>query len=152
VGILHAAFYFNAAVMMASGKPQWRLMISAINAVTNVAAFAVAVQWGIVAVAAAFVLQSYIFAPLPLVLVRRLIRIEWGAYFSAYGPPLIGTLAIAAVVVGTRWGLGGAGGDIAVLAISIPLGAIAYLGVIWLVARDRIQQVQRLIVSLLPTR
>ncbi len=152
VGVLHAAFYFNAAVMMASGKPQWRLMISIVNAVTNVAAFAVAVQWGIVAVAAAFVLQSYVFAPLPLILVRRLIHIKWKAYFSAYGPPLLGTLAIVAVVVGTRWGLSGAGGDLAVLAISIPVGAVAYVGVLWLVARERIQQVQRLVVSLFPSR
>jgi PST family polysaccharide transporter len=149
VGVLHAAFYFNAAVMMASGKPQWRLMIGIVNAVTNVVAFALVVQWGIVAVAAAFVLQSYLFAPLPLILVRRLIHIEWTAYFSAYGPPLLGTLAIAAVVQGVKWGLAGAGGDIAVLAISIPLSAVAYVATIALVAPKRLKQVQGLMTRII---
>jgi len=149
VGVLHAAFYFNASVMMASGKPQWRLLIGVVNAVTNVIAFALVVQWGIVAVAAAFVLQSYVFAPLPLSLVRRLIGIEWREYLSAYGPPLLGTLAIAAVVQGVKWGLAGAGGDVAVLALAIPLSAVAYVATIALVAPKRLKQVQGLMARII---
>jgi PST family polysaccharide transporter len=149
VGVLHAAFYFNASVMMAMGKPQWRLMIGVVNAITNVVAFALVVRWGIVAVAAAFVVQSYLFAPLPLILVRRLIGIEWKEYVSAYGPPLLGTLAIAAVVQGIKWGLAGAGGDVAVLALSIPLSAAAYVATIALVAPKRLKQVQGLMARII---
>jgi len=107
------------------------------------------VQWGIVAVAAAFVLQSYVFAPLPLSLVRRLIGIEWKEYLSAYGPPLLGTLAIAVVVQGVKWGLAGAGGDVAVLALAIPLSAVAYVATIALVAPKRLKQVQGLMARII---
>jgi PST family polysaccharide transporter len=149
VGVLHAAFYFNASVMMAMGKPHWRLMIGVVNAITNVVAFALVVRWGIVAVAAAFVVQSYLFAPLPLILVRRLIGIEWKEYLSAYGPPLLGTLVIAAVVQGVKWGLAGAGGDVAVLALAIPLSAVAYIATIALVAPKRLKQVQGLMARII---
>lgn len=144
VGVLHAAFYFNAAVMLAMGKPSWQLLIGLLNAVTNVVAFALVVRWGIVAVAAAYALRNYLLSPIPLRLVRRLIGIEWRPYLSAYGPPLLGTLAIAAVVGIVRWGLGD-WGDAAVLAASVPLSAVTYVATIRIVAPKRLQQLRGLI-------
>lgn len=62
IGILYAYFYFNGSVMMAVGKPSWKLALDFIQAVSNVIAFAIAVQWGIVAVAAAYVIRGYLMA------------------------------------------------------------------------------------------
>src|SRR5262249_51032764 len=73
IGILHSLFYFNGAVLTGLGKPGWVLALTAINAAANVPAFAVAVQWGILAVAIAYVVRGYLLAPLPLLAVRRLV-------------------------------------------------------------------------------
>jgi PST family polysaccharide transporter len=147
VGVVHAAFYFNSSVMLAMGKPHWQVYLGLLNAVTNVLAFALVVRWGIVAVAAAFAARNLLVAPLPLHLVRRLIGIEWKEYLSAYGPPLLGTLAIAGIVVGLRWGMTGAS-DVALLTASIPLGALAYVGTLALVAPKRLGQLRGLVAKI----
>lgn len=150
VGVMHAAFYFNSSVMFAMGKPDWQFYLGLVNAVANVLAFTLAVQWGIVAVAAAFAARNLLVAPLPLHLVRRLIGIEWWEYLSAYGPPSLGTGAMAGVVFGLRWGLSGPS-DVVLLAAAIPLGGIAYVGVLALVAPKRLGRLRDLVAKVIAT-
>jgi len=147
VGVMHSAFYFNSSVMLAMGKPHWQFYLGMLNAVANVLVFALAVRWGIVAVAAAFAGRSLVVSPLALHLVRRLIGIEWGAYLTAYGPPLVGTAAMAGMVFSLRWGMSGAS-DGALLAAAIPLGAVAYVGVLTLVAPKRLGRLWGLVTKI----
>ena len=152
IGVLHAIFYFNAAIMLAAGQPSWRLAVNAINAVVNVAAFVLVVRWGIVAVAAAYVVRGYLLAPLPLVLVRRLIGMEWGAYLRSFGAPALSTAIMAAGVLALRTALIDAATPLVVLLACVPAGALMYGGTLWLLAPDRVQQVIGLVVSVLPSR
>ena len=85
LGVLHAMFYFNSAVILAAGKPSWRLIINALNAVCNVVAFILVVQWGNIAVAAAYVIRGYVFASIPMWAVRKLVGMEWSTYLRTYG-------------------------------------------------------------------
>lgn len=147
VGVMHAAFYFNSSVMLAMGKPSWQLWLGLLNAVTNVIVFTLVVQWGIVAVAIAFAVRNFVYAPIPLYLVRRLIGIEWKPYLAAYGPPLLGTMAIAAVVAGGRWGLGDIS-DAAFLATCIPVSVVAYVGTLALAAPKRLKQLWSLMTGM----
>lgn len=139
VGVMHAAFYFNSSVMFAMGKPDWQFYLGLLNAVANVLAFTVAVRWGIVAVAVAFAFRNLLVAPLPLHLVRRLIGIEWREYLSAYVVPMLGTGIMTGVVFALRWGMSGAS-DVALLAVSIPLGGAAYVGGLALWAPKRLRR------------
>ncbi len=100
IGLLHSVFYFNSAVMLASGKPHWRLGLNALNAVVNVAAVLLVVRWGIVAVAAAYTIRGYVLAPLQIWAVRQLIPIEVGSYVRRLAAPLGCSLAMAAIVWG----------------------------------------------------
>jgi O-antigen/teichoic acid export membrane protein len=92
IGILHSVFYFNCNVMLAAGKPSWRLGITLMNAVCNIIAFVIAVRWGIVAVAAAYVIRGYLLSPVPLWALKRLVRINIMEYLRQYKVALLGSI------------------------------------------------------------
>jgi PST family polysaccharide transporter len=144
---MHAAFYFNDSVMFAMGRPDWQFYLGLLNAGANVLAFTIAVRWGIVAVAVAFATRNLLVAPLPLYLVRRLIKIEWTEYLTAYGPPAVGTGSMAGMVFGLRWGMSGVG-DAALLAAAVPLSAAVYVGALALVAPKRLGRLWGLVAEI----
>lgn len=151
IGVLHAVFYFNGAVMLAAGKASWQLGLNALNAVANVAAFALAVRYGVVAVAVAYVLRGYLLAPLKLWAVRRLIAIRWRTYFGLFKTPLAGVLVMGAAVLGLRAVLVGRAAPVLVLAAGVPLGAIAYTLTVWAIEPKRLRHVWNLLGELRPS-
>jgi O-antigen/teichoic acid export membrane protein len=80
IGILHASIYFSGNVLLAIGRGRQALFISVVNAISNVVAFAIAVHWGIAAVAAAYVIRGYLLSPLPVYLVKRVLHFRWRDY------------------------------------------------------------------------
>lgn len=126
IGILHSVFYFNATVMNAAGKASWQFGLSLLNAVTNLIAFAIAVRWGIVAVAAAYVLRGYLLSPLTLWLLRRLISIDFRTYFRQYLVPAAGSAAMAAVILVLKRVVGGSLGPVVELILYTTVGAGSY--------------------------
>lgn len=92
VGMLESVYYYNANVMMAMGKPSWRLKLNLLAAVANFIAFVIAVRWGIVAVAAAYVIRAYLLSPISLYLVKRLIGISYAQYFRNLAPVFLAAL------------------------------------------------------------
>lgn len=124
IGILHASYYFNRSVILGAGRPTWALALATITAVANVVAFSIAVHWGIVAVAIAYVARAYLFSPLPLIVVHRIIGLDVRAYLGQFAVPLAGSLVMAAVMLGARELAGSA----SVFLISATLaGAASYL-------------------------
>lgn len=97
IGLLHACIYFSSSVLLSMGMPRKALLISVANAVTNVTAFAIAVHWGIVAVAAAYVIRGYLLAPLPLMLVKHELHFGWREFLEL---PLV-PIGCSAIMVGT---------------------------------------------------
>jgi len=141
IGILHSVFYFNSGIIMACDKPQWRLGISVMNAIGNLIAFTIAVPYGIVAVAAAYVIRGFILAPVELILIRRLIDLDIRSYLRCLAMPLGCALAMGAAVWGMAQGLDGMG----MLAIRVPLltlgGALVYTALLWTFGRDLFHRV-----------
>lgn len=134
VGILHSACYFFGDVIKAAGKPAWRLGILSLTAVLNVAGFAIAVRWGITAVAVSYALVGYLVAPFYFLLVRRLIQVNPGAYLRQYVPALIGSLAMVAAVLGLQRVLAEGLGLIPHLITCVVAGGLAYLVALTLAA------------------
>jgi O-antigen/teichoic acid export membrane protein len=99
IGILQSVFFFNRAVIMASGRPGWALALTAVSGVANVVAFSIAVHWGIVAVAAAFVIRAYVLSPLPILAVRRLIGLSLRRYLAQYYAAGLGAAVMAALML-----------------------------------------------------
>jgi O-antigen/teichoic acid export membrane protein len=141
IGILHSMFNFNSTVMMAKGKPSWRLGINCLNAVVNVIAFALVTRWGIVAVASAYVISGYLTFPISIYLVRKLIPLQPITYLRQYGIPIAGTLVMVVAILGAKHFLSSFISLPASLAIYITIGAVAYALTIFLIARNLFRQI-----------
>ena len=94
VGLLHSVYYFHSTVIISMGKPLWKLKLNFISSVINILVFTLVVHWGIVAVAAAYTIRGYLFAPFYDLLVYKLIRVNLSKYFNHYLSSLLGTLAM----------------------------------------------------------
>ncbi|WP_392531334.1 lipopolysaccharide biosynthesis protein [Nostoc sp. C117] len=141
IGILYAYFYFNGSVIMAVGKPSWKLALDFLQAVSNVVAFALSVQWGIVAVAAAYVIRGYLMVPLNIWVLWKLIRIDVSTYLAQGIVPLIGTTIMLAAIFSVKYLLSNFISSYAILAISIIVGIVVYCVAILLIAPKLFWQV-----------
>ena len=150
VGLLYAGFYFNGPVLMAIGKPTWHLGLTFLQAVGNVVAFAIAVRWGIVAVAAAGVLRGYLMAPLTVWIMYKLVRIDIATYLRQYAAPLAGSLVMGVTILGTKYLLFDLVNLPTLLTISIGVSLLVYSVTIRLMAPPLFWKVINLSGSALP--
>lgn len=145
IGILHSMFNFNSTVMMAKGKPSWRLGVNCLNAVVNVIAFAMVTRWGIVAVASAYVIGGYLTFPISIYLVRKLIPLQLITYLRQYTIPIAGTLVMAITILGVKHFLSNLINTPTSLAVYITIGAVTYAIVIFLIAPNQFQQIMNVV-------
>jgi O-antigen/teichoic acid export membrane protein len=142
IGILQSVIAFNGSVMRASGKPSWEFGIMLLNAICSVIGFSLAVRWGIVAVAASFVIVGYLLAPVSYVAVRRLLKVDLRTYLWQFVPPLSASLIMVIVVVGLKNAFEHQRlNSYLQLTIYLAAGGLAYLLVIGLAARSLTRQV-----------
>jgi PST family polysaccharide transporter len=134
IGILHSLQFFNGSIIMAMGKPSWKLKLNCLHATANVIAFALVVRWGILAVASAYVIRGYLLSPIELFIIRKLIPINISTYLRQYVAPLIATMAMAAAIFGFKYLFGSYLIPHALLVISTILGIVTYTMMIMLMA------------------
>ena len=152
IGILQSVSVFNGSVIKASGKPSWQLGIMLLNAVCSGIGFLLAVRWGIVAVAASFVIVGYLFAPVSYMAVRRLIQIDLRTYLRQFVAPLSASLIMVIVIVGLKNVFQHQGLNLYLqLSVYLTAGGLTYLFVIGLVARSLSREVLELVSLTFPT-
>lgn len=95
IGMHESIYFFYTTVVMAVGKPFQRLRVDLINVIINLIGFSIAVRWGILAVALSFVIRGYLLTPLALVLLKKLIKIEYKAFFSLFIPSVSACLIMS---------------------------------------------------------
>ena len=134
IGILPSLQYFNGSIIMAMGKPSWKLKLNCLHATVNVIAFAIVVRWGILAVAAAYVIRGYLLSPIELFIIRKLIPIQMSIYLRQYVAPLIGTVTMAGAILGFKYLFGSYLIPHALLVISTFFGMVVYTVMIMLMA------------------
>jgi PST family polysaccharide transporter len=149
IGILYAGFFYNAPLIMAVGKPQWKLGLDLFRTVVYVTAFFFAVRWGIVAVAASYVISAYSIAFLTIWVMKKLVGIDVKIYLSKYLVPLTGSLIMVIVILGLRYIINHnfVVTNTLVLVISILTGMIVYPLSIWLIDIDLFQRFSRIVIS-----
>ena len=136
IGVVHGVSYLNYPVFTGVGRPDYVMKLSAIRTVANVIVFFVAVPYGIVAVAAAFVARAYLLMPLNVFVLRRAIEISPKRYFANFIPALVGCVVMALAIWMLSWlPLG----DVHRLLASIGIGAIAYFVTLHLVAPELVR-------------
>jgi PST family polysaccharide transporter len=139
IGILQAVSYFNSSVILAMGKPSWNLAINSLSTVVNVVGFVIVVRWGIVAVAATFVIRAYLLSPLSLWAVNKLLRLNLSTYLRQYAAPLGGSFVMAIALLLTREFLSDSMSQPMLLVTYTVIGAGVYALEIWLMAPTLVQ-------------
>lgn len=153
IGILQSVMAFNGSVIRASGKPAWEVGIMLLTSIGSVIGFLIAVRWGIVAVAASFVIVGYLIAPVSYLAVRKLIKFDFWTYARQFVAPLAASAIMVAVVAALRSVLETQGlNSYLTLSIYVTVGGLTYLLVIGLTARSLWRQVWDLAILALPTR
>ncbi len=102
VGILHSVYSIKVSLITAMGKPSWNLWLNCVNSITNVIVFFLVVHWGIVAVASAYVIRSYMFSPFRLWMIKKLIQINLSQYLQQYNVPIIASGVMVISILGIK--------------------------------------------------
>lgn len=151
IGIMQSVTSFNGPVIVACGKPSWALGLGVLNAVANVVVLTIAVHWGIVVVAAAFVIRGYACAPLPLLAVRKLIGLSITRYLRQLTAPVAGSLAMVVFVYAAKRVLTDALNLHALLVVCVVVGVLTYTLAIHLIAPGRLRQAVEYVRLALPS-
>jgi PST family polysaccharide transporter len=125
-GILNAISFFNGSVFMAMGKPSWKLRLSLLNAVLNLIACLLAVKWGIVAVAIAYVVSSYLAFPVNQWAISKLIHIPVRTYLKQFMSPTICSLIMVFGIVISKYFLINLVNEKLLIVIGTAIGIIIY--------------------------
>ncbi len=150
IGVLQSVQGFTGILLLAMNKPAWRLRVIFLLTVCNTIGFLVAVRWGIIAVAASYVICGYLFSPIFLVLVKKVIGIEFKKYFSQYTVPFVSSLAMVAAILGAKQVLYGEAHTYILLTVYTVIGALTYLLGIMLLSPSLFTQTYKLALSSLP--
>ena len=128
IGALFPMLFLNTSVIQAMGESGWVLRIAALNAICVVSGFAIAVHWGIVAVAASYAISAYILCPVSILVARRLVEFDLSTYALGLVGPAAATLCVALPLAAVRTLLATTWPSVAILALLIPAGCAGYLG------------------------
>lgn len=131
IGIIHCLLSPIVSILVGAGKPGRRLRLQALDSVVNLIGFAIAVQWGIVWVAASYVIVGYTLAPFWYWSVAKIIDIRWVAYIKLILRPLLITIVIVTSIIYARWGFNNKVGDINFIILSVIGGISIYAFMIY---------------------
>jgi O-antigen/teichoic acid export membrane protein len=152
IGITRSIFAFNGVVIVALGKPNWRLMITSIHTVVNVIAFYAVVHWGITAVASAYVLRAYLLSPLDLWAVKEIISIQLKSYFMQHAAPVLSALAMTGVMFFTQVYLTPGWDSFGRVLLALCLGCLTYVSMIRLISPALFKQTTDTFRLVLPSK
>ncbi|MDJ0706495.1 MAG: MOP flippase family protein [Leptolyngbyaceae cyanobacterium MO_188.B28] len=88
-GIVQSVSFFKGHILMAMGKPSWRLWQALLSIVLNLIGFAVAFQWGVIAISIAYVTRRYIVFPIGQWAIQLLIHFSWRTYLRQFITPIV---------------------------------------------------------------
>ena len=121
-------------ILIAVGQPSVCFRFNFAQGVLNVLSFAIAVRWGIEAVAWAFVARTLIVLPAVLWLLRRAIGADPRRSLALMGAPVLASLAMLGSVSATRPALSGLPTLVQLVAL-IAVGAVTYIALMAVLAR-----------------
>lgn len=104
LGLIQVLMLIQESVLVGMGKPQWRFGLKTALGIGSLAAFFVAVHWGIVAIAFAYLFIHLMFVPVSLHLVGRIISTNYRTYiFHCLGPAVASIIMIGVIQITKIW-------------------------------------------------
>ncbi|CAN5623788.1 lipopolysaccharide biosynthesis protein [soil metagenome] len=150
VGPTFAVQGFAGALLMAAGRPDIVLRFRFINMLLTVIGFTIAVPFGILAMAASFVIRGYLMLPVQLYYQRVYAGIPIGEYLARLRNPLAATGLMVAVALGARLLLGPDAERVALLVSQVVAGALAYVAATFVLDRSLILEALSVAGQVLP--
>lgn len=144
-GIVQAISFFKGHILVAMGKPSWRLWQSLLSITLNLIGFAIAFRWGIVAIAVAYTVRRYLVFPVGQWAIYLVIRVSWPTYLRQFVVPLLASGGMVAVMLATRQVTRGlVSSNLLIASVSGLMGAITYATLIWLRPPAALTQLARI--------
>ncbi len=143
---------YSGSVWSALGRPDVTLRFRLLTTIANVIGFVIAVLLfkTIVAVAAAFVLRSYLLLPLNLWWMQRYGNVPVASQLTQLRGVIVASLVMAAAVVGIKVVVGDALVPAALLALEVILGSLAYGLALLVVDRPLMRELIRIAAQVIP--
>jgi PST family polysaccharide transporter len=129
-GLQFSVMQFNASLLQSIGRARLVFRLSLVGVVLQLVLFAVAVNFGIEAVAAALVVRGYLVAPIGLVVAARELRSSVWTLLAGLRAPAISSLVMAGAVFSARAALDGVLPDALVLSVLVAVAAGTYAAVL----------------------
>lgn len=145
-GFLTTIGLYNHSVILAFGKPHWQTWLTLIYAVSNIAIFIVAAPFGLIAIAAGYVVRALLLYPLSAGASMRILSLGIRPYALALMPAFAGSAVMASAVVGASVVMPATSPWIR-LAVLVLLGFAVYLVVVVAVARPAVVRICREVLS-----
>ncbi|HEY8177322.1 MAG TPA: lipopolysaccharide biosynthesis protein [Candidatus Limnocylindria bacterium] len=141
IGPVVAIQALSLAMLNAVGRPDVAFRFRLVTTILTVGGFLVAVQsHQIVAVAAAYVIPAYLLLPLNLLWMQRYAGIGIGAYLARLRGVAAATVVMALVMIGGRYLLGEREPWVLLVAL-LGIGAITFVGALWVFDRGLMRDV-----------
>jgi PST family polysaccharide transporter len=150
-GPLWAVMQFNSALLTSVGRPEVVLRLAVAGTALQVAAFAIAVNFGIAWVAAAYVVRLYVMAPPGLILASRLLGGSTGVFMRGLFAPALATAAMAGSVLLVRSALSSAP-EVVRLCSALAVALPTYLVVMRFLSAAQMAEAARYLRAVAPRR
>jgi len=131
-GIPLTSLFISEQLAIAVGKPSWNFWNRFFISISRIIGFALVAKWGIVAIATIFMFTNYvIYTPANLWLAHRLIKLDFRKYFGYYVGPMVGSMVMVIIVMGTKKILSVLLGLYWQVSLYVFVGALVYCLVLW---------------------
>ncbi|MEM7757848.1 MAG: lipopolysaccharide biosynthesis protein [Cyanobacteria bacterium P01_A01_bin.40] len=124
--IIYLILFLNRSALLAMGKPSWRLYLEAVNVSFNTIACLIAIQYGIVAVAFAYIISDFLVIPTSLWALKKLINISLKDYFKQISLPIICAMIMLGIIWLIKLLLATSLNSLTILVICTPIGTVSY--------------------------
>lgn len=132
-------------IYQAKGRTDWMFKWGVISGTLTVAAFAYGLNWGIIGVALAYAIATFLRVYPNYAIPFKLINLPVGELAKVVWYPLVCGLLMAVAVIGVRLMLPVDLKSIWVLAVCVPLGGMVYALATWFINRERLRLLWRMI-------
>lgn len=145
-GFLTTIGLYNHSVILAFGKPHWQTWLTLIYALSNIAIFIVAAPFGLIAIAAGYVVRALMLYPLSAGASMRILSLGVRPYALALMPAFAGSAVMAGAVVGASFALQTMSPWLRLSALVL-LGCLVYLAVVVAIARPAVVRICQEVLS-----
>jgi len=153
-GILRVLTAFWPTGLQATGRPDLRLRLSLFSVALYLPAFVVGLRWGIIGVAAGYLVATVMLLPVAYRYVSQTIGITVRDVWRAISTTVIGCIVMAAAVAALMWAI-----EVHLhlpnalaLVVLVTVGAVIYAAALWLIEPQVIRGLVRAVAEVVPGR